>query len=68
MGATEIFCEGTRRCIDLFSGKPLGFFGCNHVADSQGADKTLSSVIYLFYYMTMRSTVASVVRFSFGDW
>lgn len=36
MGAEEIFCEGTRRCVDLFSGKPLGFFGCNHVADSQG--------------------------------
>jgi hypothetical protein len=22
--------------MDLFSGKPLGFYGCHHVADSQG--------------------------------
>eukprot|EP00729_Bicosta_minor_P006078 gene6078-6034_t len=35
-GATELFCEGTRKCMDLFSGKPIGFYGCHHVADSQG--------------------------------
>eukprot|EP00039_Didymoeca_costata_P016090 m.281996 g.281996 ORF g.281996 m.281996 type:complete len:311 (+) comp16336_c0_seq24:57-989(+) len=35
-GAQAIFCVGNRRCVDLFSGRPLGFFGCNRVADSQG--------------------------------
>jgi len=45
MGSSEIFCEGTRRCIDLFSGKPLGFFGCNHVADSQGWKYEKSKII-----------------------
>lgn len=36
VGAIEIFNQGSKRCIDLFSGKPVGFYGCHHVADSQG--------------------------------
>eukprot|EP00039_Didymoeca_costata_P012567 m.181663 g.181663 ORF g.181663 m.181663 type:complete len:562 (-) comp15515_c0_seq14:2131-3816(-) len=35
-GATDIMCEGNRKCVDLFSGKPVGLYSCNHVADSQG--------------------------------
>ena len=36
VGALEVFNVGLKRCLDLFSGKPVGFYGCHHVADSQG--------------------------------
>lgn len=38
-GATELFCVGLRKCVDMFAGtgwSKVGFYNCHHVADSQG--------------------------------
>ena len=45
--ATELFCEGTKKCMDLFSGKPIGFYGCHHVADSQGAPLLVTALLFV---------------------
>lgn len=44
-GAMAIKCIGCKRCIDLFSGRPVGLFHCNFVADSQGWIREKTKVI-----------------------
>eukprot|EP00041_Stephanoeca_diplocostata_P008622 m.127470 g.127470 ORF g.127470 m.127470 type:complete len:588 (+) comp17411_c0_seq10:276-2039(+) len=47
-GAMEVHCVGLRQCVDMFAGtgwNKVGFYGCHHVADSQGFKHEASGII-----------------------